>query len=71
MQIVKVTVKGFVIYCENDMGELYDFFLPMQSYRINKSDAYKHIPATHKLIDIKRDSETITVNYEELQNIEL
>ena len=64
MTQVDVEVKGFVIYCENDLGELYDFFIIKQHYRMFKTEAREHIPETHKVIDIKRDIKTYRVDYD-------
>lgn len=69
MTNIDVQVKGFNIYCENDMGEYYDFFIPKDHYRMFKTEAKEHIPETHKLIDIKRDSKTYRVNYEALKEV--
>lgn len=69
MTSIDVQVKGFNIYCANDIGELYDFFLPKDHYRMSKTEAHEHIPENHKLIDFKRDSKTYRVIYEDLQDI--
>lgn len=71
MKNIQVTIRGYTIYCENDQHEIYDFFVPKQSYKMNKSEALDYIPETHKLLDIKRDSEVIFVKYEELLKIKL
>lgn len=69
MTTIDVQVKGFNIYCSNDIGELYDFFLPKDHYRMSKTEAHEHIPEAHKLIDFKRDSKTYRLKYEDLKNI--
>lgn len=69
MTSIDVQVKGFNIYCANDIGELYDFFIPKDHYRMSKTEAYTNIPYGYKLIDFKRDSKTYRLKYEDLQNI--
>lgn len=69
MPMVDVQVKGFVIYAENEQHERYDFFVPREHYRMNKTEAQEFIPEMHKLIDYKRDYKTYTVSLEELQKI--
>lgn len=69
MTTIDVQVKGFNIYCANDIGELYDFFIPKDHYRMSKTEAYTHIPYGHKLKDYKRESKTYRLKYEELQSI--
>lgn len=67
--MVDVQVKGFVIYCENEQHEMYDFFVPREHYRMSKTEAREFIPEMHKLIDIKRDYNNYTVDFEELKKI--
>lgn len=69
MNTIQVEIKGFRLYCENDQHEMYDFFVPRQYYRMPRKDAYELIPETHKLLDIKRDRETIYVQYDALMEI--
>lgn len=69
MDIIDVKVKGYCIYCENDVGEIYDFFVPKQDYRMYKTEAREHVPETHKLIDIKRDFKFYRVPYDKLKEI--
>lgn len=67
--MVDVQVKGFVLYCENDQHEMYDFFVPREFYRMSKTEALEYIPETHKLIDVKRDYKNYTVDLKELIEI--
>lgn len=69
MTSIDVQVKGFRLYCENDIGELYDFFILKDFYRISKTELYQHIPEAHKLIDFKRESKTYRVDYDALKEI--
>lgn len=71
METIKVKVKGYKIYCENESHELYDFFIPKQQYRMNMSEAKEYVPEMHKVIAVKRDTETIHVTYEDLKSIKL
>ncbi len=69
MNYIDLDIKGFTLYCHDDVGEKYDFFIPKQDYRISKTEMMKHIPESHTLIDSKRSKKTITVNYDELLKI--
>lgn len=69
MNYIDLEIKGFTLYCHNDVSEVYDFFIPRQDYRIAKRDMMKYVPEGHTLIDSKRTSKTITVDYDELLNI--
>lgn len=69
MTSIDVQVKGFRLYCENDIGELYDFFILKDFYRISKTELYQHITEAHKLIDFKRESKTYRVDYDALKEI--
>lgn len=71
METIEVKVKGYKIYCENELHELYDFFIPKQQYRMNMSEAKEYVPEMHKVIAVKRDTETIHVTYEDLKAIKL
>ncbi len=69
MNYVNIEIRGHTFYCENNIGERYDFFEPREHYRINKKEANAFVPEGHKLIDIKRTSKLLTVDYNELLNI--
>lgn len=71
MNYIDVEIKGFTIYAKNDRDEMYDFFIPKQDYRITKREILEHIPDGHSLLDSKRTSKTITVDYNELLKIEV
>lgn len=71
METIEVKVKGYKIYCENERHELYDFFIPKKQYRMNMSEAKEYVPEMHKVIAVKRDTETIHVTYEDLKSIKL
>lgn len=70
METIVVNVKGYKIYCENQDYELYDFFIPKQQYRMSMREAQKHVPESHSVIAVKRDTETIGVTYDDLKAIE-
>lgn len=71
METIEVKVKGYKIYCENQDGELYDFFIPKQQYRMNMSEAQAYVPEMHTVIAVKRDTETVQVTYDDLKAIKL
>lgn len=71
METIEVKVKGYKIYCENQDGELYDFFIPKQQYRMNMSEAQAYVPEMHSVIAVKRDTEKIDVTYDDLKAIKL
>lgn len=71
METIEVKVKGYKIYCENQNGELYDFFIPKQQYRMNMSEAQAYVPEMHSVIAVKRDTEKIDVTYDDLKAIKL
>lgn len=71
METIEVKVKGYKIYCENHDGELYDFFIPKQQYRMNMSEAQAYVPEMHTVIAVKRDTEKIDVTYDDLKAIKL
>lgn len=71
METIEVKVKGYKIYCENQDGELYDFFIPKQQYRMNMSEAQAYVPEMHSVIAVKRDTEKIDVTYDDLKTIKL
>lgn len=71
METIEVNVKGYKIYCENQDSELYDFFIPKQQYRMNMTEAKNYVPEMHKIIAVKRDTETYHVTYDDLKTIKL
>lgn len=71
METIEVKVKGYKIYCENQDGELYDFFIPKQQYRMNMSEAQAYVHEMHSVIAVKRDTEKIDVTYDDLKAIKL
>lgn len=71
METIEVKVKGYKIYCENQDGVLYDFFIPKQQYRMNMSEAQAYVPEMHNVIAVKRDTEKIDVTYDDLKAIKL
>lgn len=71
METIEVKVKGYKIYCENERQELYDFFIPKQQYRMSMKEAKEYVPEMHKVIAVRRDTETIHVTYEDLKAIKL
>lgn len=69
METIEVKVKGYKIYCENIDHELYDFFIPKQQYRMSINEAKEYVPELNTVIAVKRDTETIHVNYDDLKAI--
>lgn len=69
MNYIDVTIKGYVIYAENENHEMYDFFIPSNDYRMTKRQALRHIPVSHTLLAYRRDTKILNVKFEELQKI--
>lgn len=68
--MIDVKIRGYTIYCESDNHELYDFFVPMNDYRLSKKEAQANlVPEAHTLLAVKRDYKTLQVEYEQLLKI--
>ena len=71
MENIQVKVKGYKIYCENQDNELYDFFIPKEQYKMSMKEAKEHVPEMHKVIAVKRDTQTYYVTFDDLKTIKL
>lgn len=71
METIQVKVKGYKIYAESQDHELYDFFIPREQYKMTMKEAKEQIPEMHKLIAVKRDTQTYYVTFNDLKTIKL
>lgn len=69
MNLVEVEIRGHTLFCKNERGVHYDFFIPREDYRIPVKVAKEFIPEMHKFIDSKRTYKSVKVRYEDLLDI--
>ena len=63
VKLVDVDVRGYKIYAENQRGELYDIFVPMQKYYLTKQEAQKYLNENDKLLAVKRENRSYKISY--------
>lgn len=71
MEDIQVKVKGYKIYAETQDHELYDFFIPREQYKLSMKEAKEQVPELHKVIAVKRDTQTYYVTFDDLKTIKL
>lgn len=71
METIQVKVKGYKIYAESQDHELYDFFIPREQYKMSMKEAKEQVPEMHKVITVKRDTQTYYVTFDDLKTIKL
>lgn len=66
---VDITVKGHMIYCKNQYGELYQFFSPIDKKYMTLKDAQMLTDLRHKVLSVERHNVQFKVNYYDLKKI--
>lgn len=66
-QTVKVTIRGFRVYVENQQNELYDFFVPTSMHRLQHKNVNHLIAENDEVLLIKRDNQEYEIAIDDVE----